>query len=62
MAGHWLRVENGLLDVSEDLGYDWPQAKSGLLAVVRSSKIVSYELRKVSCTKFVYAGPFDFQI
>jgi hypothetical protein len=43
VAGHWLRVENGLLDLSKDLGYDWLRAKSGLLAV---AKIVSYELRK----------------
>ncbi len=53
MAGHWLRVENGLLDLSKDLGYDELRAKSGLLAVVRNSKIVSYEPRKATCTTFV---------
>ncbi len=61
MAGHWLRVENGLLDLSKDLGYDWLyELKVACWPLYQSSKIVSYELRKASCTKFVYAGPFDF--
>jgi hypothetical protein len=38
MAGHWLRVEKGLPDVSKDLGYDWLRAKSGLLVFVPELK------------------------
>jgi hypothetical protein len=54
MAGHWLRVEIGLPDVSKDLGYDWLyELKAACWPLYQSSKIVSYEPRKASCTKFV---------
>jgi hypothetical protein len=50
MSGYWLRVENGFLYVvkGSDMGGDVPKWLAVL--VVRSSEMVSYELRMATCT------------